>query len=444
MPEPTTQPGRRDRVGMFHSLRSFNYRLWFFGALVANTGTWAQRVAQGWLVLTELTDDSGVAMGIVTGLQFLPALLFSPLAGVIADRVDRRRLLMLTQGAMGALALVLGVLVLTDVVQLWMVYGFAFLLGVASAFDGPVRQTFVSDMVDPGDLPNAVGLNSTSFNIARMIGPGLAGLAIAWVGTGWVFVANGVLFGATILALSAMRVHELRERVSIPRARGQFREGLDYVRNRTDLIVVMVTVGVVSSLGMNQAVTQGVMARVEFGRGPEEFGVLGSIMAIGSLAGALMAARRRSPRVRTVLLAAFAFGVASIGSALSPSYVWFAISLIAVGFTVLTMLTSANATIQISTEPAYRGRVMSLYMMVLLGTAPVGAPFVGWVAEQFGPRASILVGAVPSVLVAVVAALWARRAWGVQFAFRRQAPGHIQYEGPRERAARSAEETRET
>ncbi|MGC5615539.1 MFS transporter [Georgenia sp. Z1491] len=444
MTAASTGPRRGFLGSTFHSLGYFNYRLWFFGSMVANTGTWAQRVAQGWLVLTELTDDSGIAMGIVTGLQFLPALLLSPIAGVNADRVDRRRMLMVTQGSMGILALCLGALVLTGAVELWMVYGFAFALGCASAFDGPVRQTFVSDMVQPADLPNAVGLNSTSFNLARMAGPALAGLAIAWVGTGWVFIANGVLFGATILALTFMRVDELVPRVVVPRARGQFREGLAYVRHRSDLVIVLVTVGVVSSLGMNQAVTQGVMARQIFGRGPEEFGVLGSIMAVGSLLGALMATRRRNPRVRTVILAAFAFGVASFLSALAPTFWWFAASLVPVGFTVLTMLTSANATVQTSTDPAYRGRVMSLYMMVLLGTGPFGAPLVGWIAEVLGARESILVGAVPSILVAAIAALWVRRAWDVRVGYDRAAPRHLTYEGPRERAARAAEEGRES
>ena len=275
-------------MSTFDSLRFFNYRLWFAGALVANVGTWMQRVAQDWLVLTDLSDESGVAVGITTALQFAPTLFLSAWAGLLADRVDRRKLLVATQIGQGVLAAALGVLVLSGNAQLWHVYVFAGLLGCVSAIDGPVRQTFVGQLVPADKLSNAVGLNSASFNAARLIGPGLAGLLIAWVGTGWVFVINAVSFAATILALTGMRLGELHAMPTAPRGRkGQIRAGLRYVRRRTDIVVIMVVVGVVSTFGLNFQLTSALMARTEFGKGAGEYGILGPVLAIGSLTGAL-------------------------------------------------------------------------------------------------------------------------------------------------------------
>lgn len=410
----------------FHSLRYVNYRLWFAGAFVANIGTWMQRVAQDWLVLTVLTDDSGVAVGITTALQFGPSLVLSAWAGLLADRLDRRKLLMFTQGAMGVLAAGLGLLVLLGNAQLWHVYGFALLLGCVSALDAPARQTFVADMVPAERLSNAVGLNSASFNAARMIGPGLAGLLIAWVGSGWVFVINAVSFAATILALVAMRVHELQPVPHAERGKGQIREAARYVRGRSDILVVMVVVGVVSTFGLNFQLTSAVMARTEFGKGPGEYGVLGSILAIGSLAGALMAARRERPRVRLVVGSALAFGVSAGVMALMPTYDLFALATIPVGFASLTMLTAANATIQMSTTPTMRGRVMALYLIVFLGATPIGSPVVGWVAETYGARWSIGVGAISSLLVAAAAAAWAIRRWNLEVRYRLRPHPHLQ------------------
>lgn len=401
-------------MSTFASLSFRNYRLWFAGALVANVGTWMQRVAQDWLVLTQLSDESGVAVGITTALQFAPFLVVAPYAGVIADRVDRRKLLMATQAAQGVLAAALGVLVLLGHAQLWQVYVFAALLGVVAAIDAPVRQTFVAQLVPAGRLSNAVGLNSASFNAARLIGPGVAGLLIAWVGTGWVFVINAVSFAATIGALLAMRVSELQPMPSAPRAKGQLRAGVGYVRRRSDILLIMVVVGVVSTFGLNFQLTSAMMARTEFGRGAGEYGVLGSVLAIGSLAGALLAARRERPRVRLVIGSAFAFGLATGAMALMPSYLTYALASIPVGLASLTMMTAANATIQMSTDPAMRGRVMALYMMVFQGATPVGSPVVGWIGEAFGARWAIGIGSITALLVAAGAALWARRAWDVR------------------------------
>ena len=422
----------------FYSLRYVNYRLWFVGALVANVGTWMQRVAQDWLVLTVLTDSSGTAVGVVTGLQFLPMLVLSPYAGLVADRLPRRQLLMVTQGALGLLAAGLGALVLTGTAELWHVYVFASALGVVTAFDNPVRQTFVAELVPRESLPNAVGLNSTSFNAARLIGPAASGLLMAAVGPGWAFIINAVSFGATIVSLTVMRTDELRPLERTRRGKGQVREGIAYVKGRSDIMTILVVVGVVGAFGLNFQMTSAMMASEVFGKGAGEYGLLGSVMAVGSLSGALLAARRKQPRVRLVLAAAFAFGVTSGLMALMPTYELYALMTIPMGIASLTMMTAANATVQMSTEPRMRGRVMSLYMMVFLGTTPVGAPVVGWVGEVFGPRWSVGIGAIAAVVVSVWAAVWAARRWDVELRYQWRVRPHLAMRGPHERAAERA------
>ncbi len=410
---------------IFSSLRLFNYRIWFFGALVANVGTWMQRVAQDWLVLAVLPEGSAVHVGIVTGLQFLPVIFISPLAGLIADRVDRRKMLITTQAAMGLLALGLGALVLLGTATVFHVYFFALALGVFSAFDAPARQVFVSDIVPASSLANAVALNSASFNAARLVGPGVAGLLIAAVGTGWVFVINAITFAATIGAMLAMRANQLQQREPTKRAKGQLREGLAYVRGRSDIITIMIVVFLVGGLGLKFQLTSAAMAHDEFGMGAGEYGVLGSVLAIGSLFGALMAARRKRPRLRLVLAAAFGFGVSSALMAVMPTYELFAISAIPVGFFSLTMLTSANAAIQTTTDPAIRGRVMSLYLVVFFAGNPVGGPIVGWIAETWGARWSIGVGAVTAILVSVIAALVTAKREEVRVRYRLRQRPHL-------------------
>lgn len=403
----------------FASLRYFNYRIWFAAALVANIGTWMQRVAQDWLVLTVLTDHSGTAVGVVTALQFLPSLFLSPYAGLLADRVNRRKMLIVTQGSMGVLAGVLGALVLSGHTQLWHVYVLAFALGTASALDAPVRQTFVAELVPADGLANAVGLNSASFNAARLVGPGVAGLMIAAVGIGWVFLINGVTFAATIAAMLNMRAKDLAVLPQASHAKGQIRQALKYVRGRSDILVIMAVVGVVSTLGLNFQLTSAMMATEVFNKGPGEYGLLGSILAIGSLAGALLAARRRRPRVRLVVIAAFGFAATSGLMAIMPSYLTYALACIPVGFFSLTMLTAANATIQTSTTPLMRGRVMSLYLMVLMGGTPIGSPLVGWISEVWGARWSIGVGSIASGIVAIAAMFWTRKHWHYEVSYQR-------------------------
>jgi MFS family permease len=393
----------------FKSLHVRNYRLYASGALISNIGTWMQRVAQDWLVL-QLSGHSGVALGVTTGLQFLPMLLLAPYGGTLADRYSKRRLLMITQAWMAVVGLVLGVLDVTGVVNVWHVYVLALLLGVGAAIDAPARQSFVIEMVGPDDVSNAVGLNSASFNLGRVIGPSLAGFLIVLISTGPVFLLNAASFAAVIVALKRMRVSELQVTPRVERGRGQIREGVRYVRGRPDLLLVMVIVFFVGTFGLNFQMTSALMATEVFDKGAGQYGLLGSIVAVGSLSGALLAARRGRPRLRLVVGAAIAFGIVEIVAGLMPTYLTFGLLLVPLGLTQMTLLNSANATMQLGVDPAMRGRVMALYMAVLMGGTPLGAPLVGALAEAFGARWSLIGGGIISAGAAVVAAgLLARR-----------------------------------
>jgi len=390
----------------FRSLRILNYRRFAMGMFVSNTGTWMQRVAQDWLVL-QLTAGSGTALGITTALQFLPLLLFSMVGGVLADRYPKRRILLVSNAFMGLVALVLGTLVLTGQVRLWHVYLLAFALGLGSALDNPTRQSFVAEMVGRDDLPNAVGLNSASFHGARVFGPATAGFLIVAFGgtTGWVFVLNAFSFLAVIGGLLRMRTADLRPATPAPRARGQVREGLRYLRSRPDLLVVVAVVFFTGTFGLNFQMTTALMATEAFGKGAGEYGLLGSVMAVGSLAGALLAARRSQVRLRLVISAAVAFGLLEIGVGLMPTYETFALGLVPVGVAALTTMTAANATLQLSVPDEMRGRVMALYLAVFFGGTPFGAPVIGWLAEAYGPRWSLLIGGGVTALAAGAAGL---------------------------------------
>ncbi|MCY7366455.1 MAG: MFS transporter [Frankiaceae bacterium] len=394
-----------DGHGTFRSLRNRNYRLFASGQVISLSGTWGQRVAQDWLVL-ELSGNSGIALGITTGLQFLPVLLFGLYGGVLADRYDKRRLLLGAQAAMGVLALVLAVLDLTGSVQLWHVYALAFGLGLASVVDTPVRQAFVSEMVGPDDLPNAVSLNSATFNSARIVGPAVAGIAIAAVGTGWVFAANALSYVAVLAGLQAMRTADLQPVKKLARAKGQLREGLAYVRARPDLLVPMVLVFMVGTFGLNFQITLALVVKEVFGRGAGAYGLLSAFLAVGSLVGALASARRRGPpRQRTLFAAVLVFGLLEVLVGLAPSYEVMALLLVPTGVAVLTFTTTANSIIQLGSAPEVRGRVMALYILVFLGGTPAGAPLIGALAEAFGPRSSIVVGGVVTALSGIVAAI---------------------------------------
>ena len=391
--------------GTFRSLRNRNYRLFAAGQIVSNTGTWGQRVAQDWLVL-ELSGNSGVALGVTTGLQFLPVLVFGLYGGVLADRYDKRRLLIGAQAAMGVLALVLALLDLSGAVQLWHVFALAFGLGLASVVDTPVRQAFVSEMVGPDDLPNAVSLNSATFNSARIVGPAAAGLAIAAVGTGWVFLVNAVSYVAVLAGLQAMRSAELHPTARVERAKGQLAEGLAYVRSRPDLLVPIVLVFMVGTFGLNFQITLALVVKEVFERSAGAYGLLSAFLALGSLIGALASARRTGPpRQRTLFAAVLAFGLLEIAVGLAPTYELMALLLVPTGVAVLTFTTTANSIVQLGSAPHVRGRVMALYVLVFLGGTPVGAPLIGTLAEAFGPRSSIVLGGVVVALSGLVAAV---------------------------------------
>jgi len=394
-PDQPDQPEQAPGKSTFSALGIRNYRLFAIGALVSNVGTWMQRVAQDWLVL-ELTG-SGQALGITTGLQFLPMVLFSPIAGVFADRYSKRRVIAVAQVVLGATAALLGVLAIAGWVTTWHVYVIAFVFGTAAAFDTPARQAFVNEMVPRNELPNAVGLNSASFNLARMIGPAVAGIVIALLGsgvaaTGWVILVNAATYGAVIVSLSRMRSDELTPIDRLVRGRGQIRDGLRYVRGRPDIMLVMAIVFSAGTFGLNFQMTTALMATEVYGKGAGEYGLLGSILAVGSLSGSLLAARRGVSRQRLVIGAAVAFGAVEIVAGLMPSYLTFALVLPLCGFTALTLITTANALVQMSTDAVVRGRVMALYLAIFMGGTPVGAPLLGWVAERYGARWTLVGG----------------------------------------------------
>ncbi|MBX3195747.1 MAG: MFS transporter [Microbacteriaceae bacterium] len=394
---------------MFRSFAIANYRMWFAGALVSNVGTWMQRVAQDWLVLTELTDDDATAVGITMALQFGPQLVLLPVTGLAADRIDRRRMLIATQIAMALLGFGLAAITLTGVATLWMVYGFALALGVAAAFDAPARQAFVSELVPVSHLGNAVALNSASFNGARLLGPAIAGLLVAWIGVGWVFLINAVTFGAVLLSLALLRPDQFTTFTRQPRAPGQLLDGMRYVRRRPDIALVLVMIAILGTLGFNFPIFISAMARIEYGQGAGEFGVLSSVIAVGSVTGALLAARRDRPRLRTITLASAGFGASLTAAALMPTPLLFGIMLVLVGFSGLSVMTTANGYVQTTTAPAMRGRVMALYLAIFVGGTPLGAPLVGWVADALGPRWSLGVGAASGFLAAGIAAVfWLR------------------------------------
>jgi MFS family permease len=393
---------------MFSSLKVRNYRLFFLGQVVSNIGTWMQRIAQDWLVLS-LTGSSA-AVGITTALQFLPMLLFGLYGGVLVDRLRKRPALLVTQTSMALTALFLAVLTLTGHVQVWHVYVAAFAMGLATVVDNPARQSFVSELVGRDQLQNAVSLNSANFQSARLVGPAVAGLMITGVGTGWAFLFNGLSFVAPLTGLLLMRARELHVVERAPRAKGQLREGLRYVATRPELTWTIVLVGFIGTFGFNFPVFLSAFADDVFHAGAGEYSLFNTLMAVGSLTGALLAARRGNARLRVLIAAAVAFGVLEIAAALSPSLWLFALLMVPIGVFSMTVNVTANTSIQMATDPAMRGRVMSLYMMVFLGGSPIGSPIVGWITDTYGARVGFAAGgAIAATAAAVIAVVLARR-----------------------------------
>jgi MFS family permease len=415
---------------MFRSLRVRNYRLYASGQVVSNTGAWMQRVAQDWLVLN-LTHDSGTALGMVTALQFSPTLLFGLWGGVLADRCDKRKVLLITQVLSSLCALILGALILGGAVQIWHVFVLAFALGMITVVDNPTRQAFVVEMVGHDDVANAVSLNSATFNGARILGPAVAGVLISAVGTGMVFVINSASYLAVIAGLLMMRTSELHRSTPIPRQKGQLREGLSYVWERADLKLPMMLVFVVATLGLNFQVTIALMAKGVFHTGAESYGLLSTMVAVGSLGGALLSSRRTGrPRIRLLLGSAFAFGILETTAGFMPSYLLFAVLLVPTGLATLVFTTAANATVQMGSSPAMRGRVMGLYLLMFMGGAPFGSMLIGWLAEVYTPRISLVAGGVASFLAAVILGLAFARKAGLTVEARREPILHLHVVSP--------------
>ena len=394
---------RRLGHATFRSLRNRNYRLYFIGQIISVSGTWMQRLAQSWLIL-DLTH-SGVALGIESGLQFLPVLLFGAWGGVIADRVDKRRLLMCTQFAAGTLALALGLLVMLDVAAVWNVYVLSALLGFVNVLDNPARQTFVLEMVGREDLQNAVGLNSVVFNSSRVIGPAIAGATIATIGMAPCFFINALSFAAVLIALSMMDVSKLEHVPTVPRARGQLRAGLRYAWSDRMVRTPLLMMAVIGTLAFNFQVVIPLIATETFGQGAGGFGALSSVMGVGAVAGGLAAASRKGLPARRLVVLAAAMGVAILGAALAPTLALEYAALFVMGATAFGFLATANTTLQLTSRPDMRGRVMALYAIAFLGSTPIGSPIIGWVSEQLGPRAGFALGGIAALVTAAVAAM---------------------------------------
>jgi MFS family permease len=374
------------------------------GALISAVGSWMQLTTQDWLVLTQLTQHRASAVGIVTALQFAPMVLLLPWTGLAADRLDRRRLLFAAETAMGVLALALGGLTLIGAVRLWHVYLFAFLLGCAAAFDLPARQAFVAELVEESDLSNAVALNALSLNTARMIGPAVAGLLAATVGPGWVFVVNAGSFGAVLASLGLLRVSKARPTGPAVDARGGLAQGLRYVRSRADLKVGLLMVSLMSMFAFNFPIFISTMSVNVFHTDAGKYGLATSMLAVGTVAGALLVASQERPHERRLLASAAVFGLTLALAAIAPSYWLFGLALVATGLFAQTFWTSAISLVQLSTERAMRGRVLAILSAVVLACTPIGSFIVGWVADRCGPRWALAVGAAAALLAAAVAA----------------------------------------
>ncbi|NUW37436.1 MFS transporter [Nonomuraea sp. SMC257] len=379
---------------MFRSLRIRNYRMFVAGGAVSNVGGWLQRTAQDWLVL-ELTHGSAAALGTATALQFLPMLFFGLFGGVLADRYPKRPILIVAQSLMALLALTLGLLTVTGSAEVWHVYVMAFTLGVISCVEVPTRQAFVVEMVGRRDLSNAIALNSSSFNLARVVGPAIAGVLIFVLGgTGPLFLINGLTFAGVISSLVFMRKSELHLSEPVPRAKGQLREGLRYVMEREELLMPVLLIGFVSMFSQAFSMSIALMAREVFSAGASSFGLASSMFAVGALGGALLAARRSRPSRKVLMAGAIGFGLFQVATGLAPFYPLYLLLLVPTGVALITVNTAANASVQLASSPEMRGRVMGIYMLVFTGGAPLGATLVGWLSDLGGPRAGVMLSGV--------------------------------------------------
>lgn len=391
----------------FTSLHNPNYRRYFIGQAISLVGTWMQTVAQSWLVL-ELTG-SGTQVGVTVALQTLPILLLGPYGGVVADRMDKRKLMIWLQAMMGVLALTLGLLTITDVVELWQVYLLAFLLGMNNCFENPARQAFVLEMVGPADLRNAVSLNSVLVNAARAVGPAVAGIVIAAGGIGVCFLINAVSFVAVVTSLVGMNVHTLQQPEPAPRRRGQLREGLRYVRRTPALAVPLLMMGLIGCFAYEFQVVLPVVARETFHQGSEAYGFMTAAMGVGAVIGGLYVAARGRTGIRSLIRSSVVFGVVILLAALAPTLALEIVALALVGAASVALLAKGNSTLQLEAEPGMRGRVMALWAVAFLGSTPIGGPVAGAIAETFGGRAGLVLGAAACLLAAGFGTVMLRR-----------------------------------
>ena len=393
---------------MFASLAIRNYRIYFTGGLFANIGQWIARTAQSWLVLMVLTDQSASALGYVNALAFVPQLVLGAWAGTVADRFRKRTIMLTTQSIMCVNATILAVLVLSGYAQLWHVYVLAFMDGMAMCFDNPARQAFVSEMVPPEQLTNAISLNSASFNTARLVGPGVAGVLIAALGTGPVLVVNVAAYLVMIFALAKLQVDQLR--LSKPATgKGKVREGLRYIQGRIDLVILLTCAFALGGLGFNFNISNAIMATQEFGKDAGEYGLLGSVMGVGALSAALLAATRKRARFRYVLIGMAGYVFFSFWAATAPNFATFAILQAPIGLFLITGLVTANSMVQGGTSPTMRGRVMAIWGLLIMGAAPIVSPIVGWMGDHLGPRSTVWFGAVGvGIFLVVVMVIFVR------------------------------------
>jgi len=386
---------------MVSSLRQRNYRLFFFGQLVSIAGTWMQTVAQSFVVL-DLTH-SGTQLGLTTAARFLPMFVFGPLGGVFADRMDRRRVLYVTQALSGLLAGVFAVTVGTHSIRLWIVYLLALALGFVNVFDNPARQSFISEMVSTGDLPNAVTLNSVAANMARVFGAALGGVIAAAIGLALCFTFNALSFGAVLVSLAAMRTSELFPAERVSRQKKQVRQGLRYVRNTPELLIPRLMIAVVGTLAWEFQVSLPLMASEVFHGGAGSYGVMASVMGGGAVVGGLISAARARPRARALCLAAIGWGIAILAAAVAPSFALELAALVFVGYGSITFNSLAKTTLQLAAKPEMRGRVMALWALAWMGSTPIGGPIVGWTGQAIGARWALVIGGVATLACGVLA-----------------------------------------
>lgn len=386
---------------MVSSLRQRNYRLFFFGQLVSIAGTWMQTVAQSFVVL-DLTH-SGTQLGLTTAARFLPMFVFGPLGGVFADRMDRRRVLYVTQALSGLLAGVFAVTVGTHSIRLWIVYLLALALGFVNVFDNPARQSFISEMVSTGDLPNAVTLNSVAANMARVFGAALGGVIAAAIGLALCFTFNALSFGAVLVSLAAMRTSELFPAERVSRQKKQVRQGLRYVRNTPELLIPLLMIAVIGTLAWEFQVSLPLMASEVFHGGAGSYGVMASVMGGGAVVGGLISAARARPRARALCLAAIGWGIAILAAAVAPSFALELAALVFVGYGSITFNSLAKTTLQLAAKPEMRGRVMALWALAWMGSTPIGGPIVGWTGQAIGARWALVIGGVATLACGVLA-----------------------------------------